>query len=280
MAISAKARVAGVMGWPVGHSLSPRLHGFWLQKYEIDGAYVPMAVAPERIADAIRALPALGFAGANVTVPHKEAALATVDEATVDARAIGAVNTIVVQKDGRLLGTNTDGFGFLANVKDFLPAWTPRGKVAAILGAGGAAKSIAWTLLAHGTSRVFVINRTPERARELAVALGGRATAVRWDDSTAALEQCDLLVNSTTLGMHGQPPLEVDLGPLSGEAVVADIVYAPLQTELLVRAQARGNPVVDGIGMLLHQARPGFAAWFGREPEVTAEVRAFVLAGQ
>lgn len=280
MAISGKARVAGVMGWPVGHSLSPRLHGFWLQKYEIDGAYVPMAVAPERIGDAIRALPALGFAGANVTVPHKEAALATVDEATVDARAIGAVNTIMVQKDGRLLGTNTDGFGFVANVKDFLPAWTPRGKVAAILGAGGAAKSIAWTLLAHGASRVFVINRTPERARDLATALGGRATAVRWDDSTAALEQCDLLVNSTTLGMRGQPPLEVDLGPLSGEAVVADIVYAPLETDLLVRARARGNPAVDGIGMLLHQARPGFAAWFGREPEVTPEVRSFVLAGQ
>lgn len=280
MAISGKARVAGVMGWPVGHSLSPRLHGFWLQKYEIDGAYVPMAVAPERIGDAIRALPALGFAGANVTVPHKEAALATVDEATVDARAIGAVNTIMVQKDGRLLGTNTDGFGFVANVKDFVPAWTPRGKVAAILGAGGAAKSIAWTLLAHGASRVFVINRTPERARDLATALGGRATAVRWDDSTAALEQCDLLVNSTTLGMRGQPPLEVDLGPLSGEAVVADIVYAPLETDLLVRARARGNPAVDGIGMLLHQARPGFAAWFGREPEVTPEVRSFVLAGQ
>lgn len=280
MAISGKARVAGVMGWPVGHSLSPRLHGFWLQKYEIDGAYVPMAVAPERIGDAIRALPALGFAGANVTVPHKEAALATVDEATVDARAIGAVNTIMVQKDGRLLGTNTDGFGFLANVKDFLPAWTPRGKVAAILGAGGAAKSIAWTLLAHGASRVFVINRTPERARDLATALGGRATAVRWDDSTAALEPCDLLVNSTTLGMRGQPPLEIDLGPLSGEAVVADIVYAPLETDLLVRARARGNPAVDGIGMLLHQARPGFAAWFGREPEVTPEVRSFVLAGQ
>lgn len=280
MAISGKARVAGVMGWPVGHSLSPRLNGFWLQRYDIDGAYIPLSVPPERFTEALRALPALGFAGANVTVPHKELALAAVDDATVDARAIGAVNTIVVQKDGRLLGSNTDGFGFLANLKDFLPAWSPRAKVAAILGAGGAARSIAWTLLAHGTSRVFIVNRTLERAQELCGALGARATPMAWDAATPALEQCDLLVNSTTLGMRGQPPLEIDLGPLSGEAVVADIVYAPLETDLLVRARARGNPAVDGIGMLLHQARPGFAAWFGREPDVTAEVRAFVLAGQ
>ncbi len=280
MRMSGKARVAGVIGWPVAHSLSPRLHGYWLQTYGIDGAYVPMPVAPERFAEALRALSALGFAGANVTVPHKEAALAGVDEATADARAIGAVNTIVVQKDGRLLGSNTDGFGFLANLKDFLPDWSPRGKVAAILGAGGSAKSIAWTLLSAGASRVLIINRTPERAQDLAKSLGSNATAVRWDQSNAALEECDLLVNSTTLGMRGHPPLEVDLGPLSGDAVVADIVYAPLETDLLVRARARGNPAVDGIGMLLHQARPGFAAWFGREPEVTPEVRAFVLAGR
>ncbi len=280
MPISGKARVAGVMGWPVAHSLSPRLHGYWLREYNIDGAYIPLAVAPERFKDALRALPAFGFAGANVTVPHKELALTGVDEATADARAIGAVNTVVVQKDGRLLGSNTDGFGFLANLKDFLPDWSPRGKVAAILGAGGAAKAIAWTLLAAGAARVFIVNRTPERALDLANALGRNATAVRWDQSTPALEECNLLVNSTTLGMRGQPALDVDLGPLSGDAIVADIVYSPLQTDLLIRARTRGNPAVDGIGMLLHQARPGFAAWFGHEPEVTPEVRAFVLAGQ
>ena len=281
MVISGNARVAGVMGWPVTHSLSPRLHGHWLELYGIDGAYVPLPVTPEKFSEALRALAAAGFVGANVTVPHKEAALAAMDDATANARAIGAVNTIVVQKDGRLLGSNTDGLGFLANVRDFLPGWSARGKSIALLGAGGAAKAIAWTLLAEGAARAHIINRTPDRAKALAAALGPNALPVLWDHAAElALEEADMLVNTTTLGMRGQPRLDIDLGPLAGDAIVADIVYTPLETDLILRARSRGNPTVDGIGMLLHQARPGFAAWFGREPEVTPEVRAFVLAGQ
>ncbi len=278
MTLTGAAKLAGVMGWPVSHSLSPRLHGYWLQEYGIDGAYVPLAVKPDDFQTAVRALPKLGFQGANVTVPHKEAALAAVDELSAEAKVIGAVNTIVVRPDGRLFGTCTDGVGFLANLRDFQANWSPLGKSVAVLGAGGAAKAIAWTLVANGAS-VRIINRTPARADELAASLGKKATAIRWEQSAQALEDVDLLVNTTTLGMKGQGRLELDLGPLPGNAIVTDIVYNPLQTDLLVRAAARGNPVVDGIGMLLHQARVGFAAWFGREAEVTPALRKHVLAG-
>jgi shikimate dehydrogenase len=278
MILSGKARVAGVMGWPVSHSLSPRLHGFWIERHQLDATYVPMAVPPEKFAAALRALPALGFAGANVTVPHKEAALATVDEATAEARAVGAVNTVVVQKNGSLLGSNTDGHGFLANLRDFLPTWNARGKRIVILGAGGAAKAIAWTLYAEG-AEIRIVNRTPARADDLVASLGNRARSVAWDSCAAAFEDAAMLVNSTTLGMKGQPRLEVDLGPLAADAIVVDIVYNPLDTDLLLRARQRGNPTVDGIGMLLHQARAGFTAWFGQEPVVDKELRDFVLAG-
>ncbi len=279
MILSAKARIAGVMGWPVSHSLSPRLHGFWIERHQLDATYIPMPVPSDKFPAALRALPALGFAGANVTVPHKEAALATVDDATAEARALGAVNTIVVQKNGTLFGSNTDGQGFLANVRDFVPGWSARGKRVAILGAGGAAKAIAWTLHGEGADEVRIVNRTPDRAKALAASLGNRARAVDWDSSAGALADAALLVNATTLGMKGQPRLEIDLGPLPGDAIVADIVYNPLDTDLLLRARARGNPTVDGIGMLLHQARGGFNAWFGQEPVVDQALRDFVLAG-
>lgn len=279
MIVSGKARVAGVMGWPVAHSLSPRLHNFWLQEYDIDGVYVPMSVTAEAFPQGLRALALLGLIGANVTVPHKEAALATVDEATLEARSIGAVNTVVVRKNGTLLGSNTDGIGFMANVRDFVPGWTPKGKHIAILGAGGAAKAIAWTLNLGDAAGLRIVNRTPDRGRALVAALGKNAEAVPWAEQERALEGVAMLVNATTLGMKGQPPLGIDLSPLPGDAIVADIVYVPPDTDLLIRARARGNPTVDGIGMLLHQARPGFAAWFGREPEVTKVLRDFVLAG-
>ena len=279
MILSGKARIAGVMGWPVSHSLSPRLHGFWIERHQLDATYIPMSVSPDKFAAALRALPALGVAGANVTVPHKEAALATVDDVTADARALGAVNTVVVQKNGTLLGSNTDGQGFLANLRDFVPGWSVRGKRVAILGAGGAAKAIAWTLHSEGADEVRIVNRTPERAKALAASLGKRARAVDWESCDDALEDAGLLVNATTLGMKGQPRLEIELGPLPGDAIVADIVYNPLETDLLLRARARGNPTVDGIGMLLHQARAGFTAWFGVEPVVDKALRDFVLAG-
>ncbi len=272
-----KARLAGVMGWPVEHSLSPCLHGYWLDAYEIDGAYVPLAVAPEDFADALRMLARLGFQGANVTVPHKEAAFQVVDETDDQARHLGAVNTVIVQEDGTLLGRNTDGFGFLENLKAAEPAWTAATGPAVIIGAGGAARAVVAALLGAGVPEVKLVNRTRQRADKLASDLGGAITAVPWKDRASVLSGAALLVNTTTLGMTGYGALELDLDDLPSEALVNDIVYTPLETPLLAEARKRGNRAVDGLGMLLHQARPGFAAWFGREPEVTPDLRTAVL---
>lgn len=276
--LSGQAKLAGVLGWPVSHSRSPRLHGFWLRRYRIDGTYVPLAVRPESFVEAVRALPLLGFRGANVTVPHKEAALAAMDRVEDSARRIGAVNTIVIDSDGRLEGRNTDGFGFLESLRAQQPGWQAAAGPAVLLGAGGAARAVAVALIDAGAPEIRLVNRTVSRAERLAREVGGPVRVFAWDDRAVALAGAALLVNTTTLGMAGQPPLELDLDPLPPEAVVNDIVYAPLETALLAAARARGNPVVDGLGMLLHQARPGFAAWYGVEPEVTPDLRAFVLA--
>ena len=275
--LTGSSRVAGVMGWPVSHSRSPRLHGFWIRQYRIDGAYVPLPVRPEDLTHAVRALPRLGFAGANITVPHKEAALAAVDRADSQARRIGAVNTIVVAADGTLEGRNTDGFGFLENLRSSIVNWRAAAGPAVIVGAGGAARAIAAALMDAGTPALRLVNRTAERAERLVADIGGPVQAYRWADRARALADAALLVNTTTLGMTGQPPLDLDLQGLPTTAVVNDAVYVPLETPLLAAARARGNTVVDGLGMLLHQARPGFAAWFGVEPEVTPELRRFVL---
>ena len=277
--LSGKAKLAGVMGWPIGHSLSPRLHGYWLRQYAVDGAYVPLAVRREDFAGAVRMLPRLGFAGANVTVPHKEAALAAVDEAAGEARRIGAVNTIVVRADGSLMGWNSDGFGFMENLKAGLAEWNPGLGPAVVLGAGGAARAVCAALVDGGVPELRLVNRTASRAEALAADIGGPIEIVSWAERESALDGARLLTNTTTLGMAGSPPLDLALERLPPEAAVTDIVYAPLRTPLLVAAAARGNPTVDGLGMLLHQARPGFAAWFGVEPEVTEEMRAFVLRG-
>lgn len=273
---------AGVMGWPVDHSLSPVLHGYWLKAYGIAGEYVRIPVAPDDFAEKVRALGDEGFAGCNVTVPHKEAALKVVDEADDQSRRIGAVNTIKVREDGSLFGFNTDGFGFLENLRQGHPGFNATRGPAVVLGAGGAARAVVAALLDAGAPEVRLLNRTLERARDLAVDLAGTGmgtlTVADWDSRAGALEGAALLVNTTTLGMTGKPPLEIDLHDLPGDAVVNDIVYAPLETDLLANARARGNPTVDGLGMLLHQARPGFQAWFGPLPEVTADLRAHVLA--
>ncbi|CAO3414408.1 shikimate dehydrogenase [Azospirillum argentinense] len=284
MTISGKARLAGVMGWPIGHSRSPRLHGYWLEQYGIDGAYVPLAVPPDRIEQAMRALPALGFRGCNVTVPHKEAAYRTVDRLDATAKRMGAVNTIVVGEDGSLEGRNTDGFGFIENLRSGAPGWSAADGPALVIGAGGAARAVVASLLDEGAPRVWLVNRTRARADELAADIGnsdgvGAIETADWVSRETLLEGAALVVNTTTQGMAGQPPLELDLRALPGSAVVTDIVYTPLMTPLLAAAQARGNRVVDGVGMLLHQARPGFAAWFGREPEVTEGLKAAVLQG-
>lgn len=273
-----KTRVAGVIGWPVSHSLSPRLHGFWLNAHGIDGAYLALAVRPEDVHTAIRALPLLGFAGANVTLPHKEAALAAIDRATPQARRIGAVNTIVVAADGRLEGSNSDAFGFLEHLRASVPAWQPARGPAVLLGAGGAARAIAAALVDAGVPELRLVNRTLPRAEQLAADIGGPIKPHSWQQSVAALKDAALLVNSTMLGMRGQRALDVDVGALPPFAVVYDIVYAPLETPLLAAARKRALAAVDGLGMLLHQARPGFAAWFGVEPQVTRELRDFLLA--
>ena len=279
MTLTGAARLAGVMGWPVAHSLSPRLHGYWLTKYAVDGAYLPLPVRPESFADAVRGLAALGFAGANVTVPHKVAALAVVDVATPQARRIGAVNTIVIAPDGAMTGDNTDAAGFIANLTACHADWRPEAGPAVVLGAGGAARAVAVALLDAGVPSIRLINRTISRAEDLAADLGAGVDTAGWSDRAAALADAALLVNTTVLGMAGKPPLDLDLDALPRDAAVYDIVYTPLETDLLRRAAARGHPVVDGLGMLLHQAAPGFAAWFGVAPEVDDGLRTHVLAG-
>jgi shikimate dehydrogenase len=278
-AISGKARVAGVMGWPVGHSRSPRLHGHWLREHAIDGAYVPLAVPPERLGDAVRGLGALGLRGCNVTVPHKEAVIPLLDRIDATARATGAVNTVVVEAEGTLSGSNTDVFGFMENLREGAPDWRPAGTVAVVVGAGGAARAVAWALREAGATEVRVVNRTHDRAARLAADIGGPVHAVAWAEREAALDGAGLLVNTTTQGMEGQARLDLRLDALPRTAIVNDIVYVPLTTPLLADAAARGNPVVDGLGMLLHQARPGFAAWFGAEPTVTPALRRAVFGG-
>ena len=276
--LSGHAKLAGVMGWPVAHSRSPRLHGFWLTQHDIDGAYLPLAVRPENLGLALKALPAMGFGGANLTVPHKTAALSLVDHVSEEAKRIGAINTVVVTADGKLAGSNTDAYGFLTHLQASAPDWKPGNGPAVLLGAGGAARAIAVALLDAGIGELRIVNRTSRHAEALAAALGPKAKAIEWQARDEALAGAALLVNSTTLGMQGQPALEIGLRRLPVNAVVNDIVYVPLETPLLAAARARGNPTVDGLGMLLHQAVPGFAAWFGVTPKVSPELREFVLA--
>lgn len=278
-ALSGKARLAGIMGHPVGHSLSPRLHGHWLRRYRIDGAYVPLAVAPARLEQALRALPALGFRGCNLTIPHKEAALRLVDRASPRAVRIGAVNTVVVTAEGGLEGHTTDGFGFLEALREGAANSAAVRGLAVVIGAGGAARSVVAALQDAGAPAIRLLNRTDGRAEALAADLGGRIETVPWSARAEALEGASLLVNTTSLGMAGQPPLELPLDRLPTDALVTDAVYVPLETPLLAAARRRGNPVVDGLGMLLHQGRPGFEAWFGVAPEVDDELRRVVLAG-
>lgn len=267
--LTGKAMLAGVAGWPVAHSRSPLLHGTWIARHGLDAAYVPLPIAPENFALAVRGLAAAGFRGMNVTIPHKEAAFAVCDEVLPRAHRAGAVNTLVF-REGRIIGDCTDGFGFLAS----LPRHDPQRGPAVILGAGGAARAIAAALLDAGCPHLTLVNRTPERAEALARALGGNISV----STTPQLEDAALLVNTTSLGMAGQPPLAIDLTPLPAHALVADIVYVPLETPLLAAARARGLTGVDGLGMLLHQARPGFEAWFGVAPLVDDELRRIVAA--
>ena len=276
--MSGKLRLAGVIGHPILHSKSPRLHGHWLKRYGIDGHYIPMDVAPDDLARTIELLPRLGFAGINVTLPHKEAVMALCDEITPRAKAVGALNTVIFQEDGSVLGDNTDGYGFMANLYAGAPSWRADMGPAVVLGAGGAARGVVAALLDAGAPHIILSNRTVERATALQSEFGTRVVVSAWDDVGDAIKGANLLVNTTSLGMDGQPALPVSLDHLGSETLVTDIVYAPLKTQLLIDAAARGCAVVDGLGMLLHQAAPGFEAWFGQKPIVDDELRDAVLS--
>lgn len=278
MSITGAAKLAGIIGWPVAHSRSPALHGYWLKQYGIDGAYVPMAVKPENLRRALQSLPLFGFRGCNLTIPHKEEGMRAVDEYDASAKRAGGVNTVVVEENGRIKGSSTDGFGFIAALRTSLGGFNAAAGPAVVLGAGGAARAIVAALLDEGAQEVRLVNRTPERAAKLAKELGGQVRGVAWEARDRALDGAMLLVNATSLGMEGQPALELPLDRLPHEAVVNDIVYVPLETPLLAAARARGNACVDGLGMLLFQAQPGFEAWFGKKPEVTPGLREAVLA--
>jgi shikimate dehydrogenase len=268
---------AFVCGHPVAHSRSPLIHGHWLAKLGIAGSYQAIDVAPESFADFLRGIESAGFRGGNITIPHKEAAFATVDEHDEASELIGAINTVWVE-DGRLLATNTDWSGFSDNLDDGAPGWAD-GRLAVVLGAGGSARAILYALLRTGYREVRLVNRTLDRALELADRFGDRVSAHGWESVPELLVDCDLLVNTTSLGMAGREGApHLDLAPLPASAIVTDIVYVPLQTPLLAAARDRGVKTVDGLGMLLHQAVPGFARWFGQTPEVTAELRVLVEA--
>lgn len=266
--------LAGVIGAPVGHSRSPRLHGTWLRDYGIAGHYVPLHVEAGDLERVLQAMPIMGFVGANVTIPHKEAALALADEVTEMAARIGAANTLTF-RDGRIHADNTDGYGFMANLRQGAPEWRPEAGAALVLGAGGAARAVIVALQDAGVPEIRLTNRTRARAAELAAEFG--CAVQDWDARAEGLDDLGLLVNTTALGMDGQPALAMALDGLPEGAMVTDIVYTPLETPLLCDARARGLQAVDGLGMLLHQAVPGFERWFGKRPEVTERLRAAVL---
>lgn len=270
------ARAACVVGWPVKHSRSPLIHGYWIKHHKLAAEYRREEVAPEAVRDFFANLAGRGYVGCNVTLPHKEAALAA-SEPDDRARAVGASNTLWFDS-GRLLSTNTDVEGFTANLDACVPDWERRLGEAVVLGAGGSAHAVIYGLIERGCERIHVVNRTPGRSQALRERFGPAVQPAHWSALPHLLARARLLVNTTSLGMAGQPPLAIDLAPLPGECVVADLVYAPLETPLLAAARARGLATADGLGMLLHQAVRGFQLWFGVRPEVTAELRAVVEA--
>ncbi len=270
--------LAGIVGWPVAHSRSPIIHNHWIKKYGLNGAYVQLPVAPGKLAQAVPGLAALGFRGCNITLPHKVDALQLVDEVDVMARRMGAMNTIVVQPDGSLKGFNNDGFGYIQSLLDAQPDWRADAGPITVLGAGGAARAVVLSLADRGAKEIRLLNRTFDKAQALAKEFGAPVKALPWEERHAALADVALLVNTTSQGMHGQPDLELNLDALPGHALVSDVIYVPLETPLLLAARQRGNPTVNGLGMLLNQARPAFNAWFGVMPEITEELKQALIA--
>ena len=271
-------KLAGVMGWPVAHSRSPIIHNHWIRAHGLQAAYGHMAVEPQRLGEAIRGLRALGLAGCNLTIPHKVHALQFVDQVHPLAQRVGAINCIVVQNDGQLMGYNHDGYGFIQSLISAQPDWRAHAGPCVVLGAGGASRAILVSLIDAGAAEIRLLNRTREKAEALAEEFGATIRVLDWADKEAALEGAALVVQTTNQGMQGEPPLALDLSALPTTALVADIIYTPLETPLLAQAKARGHRTVNGLGMLLHQARPAFASWFGVDPQVTPELEQAVLA--
>jgi shikimate dehydrogenase len=268
---------ACVIGWPIEHSRSPLIHNYWIKRYGVDGAYTKEAVRPEAVASFLRLLAVNSYVGCNVTVPHKEAAFAAADVKEASAQAVAAANTLWIDS-GKLHAANTDTYGFMTHLAASVPGWDAREAVVSVLGAGGAARAIVFGLLEAGAGEVRVFNRTRSRADALAAQFGSRVKVHDWDERNARSRDAGLLVNTTSIGMKGEGSLGIDFDGFDQNCVVADIVYVPLETELLAKAKARGLRTVDGLGMLLHQAVPGFQRWFGVRPEVTPDLRRLVEA--
>ena len=270
--------IAGLLGWPVAHSRSPVIHNHWLAQHGIPGRYVLFPVPPEKLEAAVRGIAALGLRGCNVTTPHKQAIFPLLDRVDDLARRIGAVNTVVVEKDGSLTGFNNDGNGFIQSLRDVAPTWTPASGPILVLGAGGAARAVVASLAAQGATEIRIANRTLEKSQEIAHAVGPSVKVLRWDQRNDAMDGVALLANSTSLGMTGKPTLDVSLDRLPTSALVGDLIYIPPETRLLTGARLRGNITVNGLGLLLNQARPAFNAWFGVMPEITPALRQAIAA--
>ena len=269
--------LAGVIGHPIAHSRSPALHGYWLKRYGIRGHYIPLDIAPANLAQMVRDLPLMGFVGVNITIPHKESILQIADVITDRAALIGAANTLIFRKDGRIQADNTDGSGFIANLRQNAPHWDPTIGPAVVFGAGGAARAVVAALIEVGAPEIRIANRTRPRAEALRSDFGAKLLVSEWTQAANMLDGAATVVNTTSLGMTGKPDFRVPLDGLRPNTVVTDLVYTPLMTQFLIEAQAKGCTVVDGLGMLLHQAAPGFERWFGHRPEVDDATRQAVL---
>ena len=265
--------MAAVMGWPITHSLSPLMHNTWMEQEGLSGTYVPLAIEPGTLEPALRALHPLGFAGCNLTIPHKLDAITIVDELDDVAKKIGAISCVVVREDGTLFGTNNDWLGFVGNLKQFFPKFHANTGPVTVIGAGGGGRAVCYAMLDQGAPEIQLVNRTPEEPAMIAAEFGGPITPVSWAERHDALEDSVMVVNATSQGMRGEPALDISLDALPVSALAVDIIYTPLETPFLAAARIRGNSTLNGLGMLLHQGPPAWKRWFGVEPEVTDEVR-------
>ena len=265
--------MAAVMGWPIMHSLSPLMHNTWMEQEGLSGTYVPLAIEPGTLEPALRGLHPLGFAGCNLTIPHKLDAITIVDELDDVAKKIGAISCVVVREDGTLFGTNNDWLGFVGNLKQFFPKFHANTGPVTVIGAGGGGRAVCYAMLDQGAPEIQLVNRTPEEPAMIAAEFGGPITPVSWAERHDALENSVMVVNATSQGMRGEPALDISLDALPVSALAVDIIYTPLETPFLAAARIRGNSTLNGLGMLLHQGPPAWKRWFGVEPEVTDEVR-------